>query len=203
MHCPQLNRRVLLGVLGSGLASRAAAWKRVFDGKSLMGWRAEGNATWLVERGELVGRQGAGGAEGDLFTEATWTDFEFECEWRMRFPGNSGVWFRVMGPRTGYQVDFIDQPSHPGVLSGSVYCMGKAFIAENRNRASVHVDGWNMLRLRMKGDHIMVVQNGITVADVRDTAFSGPGSLGMQIHKGKAFDGMEVRLRGMRIREAV
>jgi len=195
-----MTRRFLL--LGAGLAPMAANTTRlrIFDGKSLRGWKAEGNATWLVENGELVGRQGPGGAEGDLFTEATWTDFELECEWRMKFPGNSGVWFRWSGPRTGYQVDFLDQPSHPGVLAGSLYCMGKAFIAENRDEASVNKDGWNKMRLTVKGDRIVVVQNGRTVVDVRDATFSGPGSVGIQIHKGKAFDGMEVRLRGLRLR---
>lgn len=195
-----MTRRFLL--LGAGLAPIAARTPRlrIFDGKTLRGWKAEGNATWLVENGELVGRQGPGGAEGDLFTEAVWTDFELECEWRMKFPGNSGVWFRVAGPRSGYQVDFLDQPSHPGVLSGSLYCMGKAFIAENRDAASVHKDGWNRMRLTVQGDRMVVVQNGTTVVDLRDGTFAGPGRVGIQIHKGKAFDGMEVRLRELRLR---
>jgi hypothetical protein len=36
--------------------------------------------------------------------------------------------------------------------------------------------------------------------DIRDGTFRGPGSIGIQIHKGKAFEGMEVRLRKLRIR---
>ena len=56
------------------------------------------------------------------------------------------------------------------------------------------------MRLTVKGDRITVVQNGRTVVDVRDATFAGPGRVGIQIHKGKAFDGMEVRLREMRLR---
>jgi hypothetical protein len=100
----------------------------------------------------------------------------------------------------GYQADFLDQPSHPGVLSGSLYCMGKAFIAENRRPETVRRDGWNHLAVRAKGDHLVVRLNGATVADVRDTAFPGPGSLGIQIHAGAAFAGMEVRMRRVRVR---
>lgn len=181
-------------------AAFGATWREVFDGETLAGWRAEGNANWKVERGELVGRQGPGGAEGDLYTVETFTDFVFECEWRMRYPGNSGVWFRWMGPRTGYQADFLDQPSHPGVLAGSLYCMGKAFIAENRDASTVNRDGWNRLQIRAEGNHITLRQNGKIVADVRDATFRGPGSFGVQIHKGAAFTGMEVRLRKMRVR---
>lgn len=176
------------------------SWISLFNRKNLDGWKAEGNAAWSVSDGCLVGRQGPGGAAGDIFTTGQWSDFELECEWRMKFPGNSGLWFRVSGPKSGYQADFLDQPSHPGVLSGSLYCMGKAFIAENRDASSVKRDGWNKLRVMAKGDHIVIVQNGKTVADVRDTAFPGPGSAGVQVHAGKAFDGMEVRLRGIRIR---
>jgi hypothetical protein len=39
------------------------------------------------------------------------------------------------------------------------------------------------------------------VVDIHDATFPGAGRLGIQIHKGKAFDGMEVRLRSMKVRE--
>jgi len=175
-------------------------WGRGPGTGSLAGWRAEGRARWSVEGGELVGRQGPNGEEGDLFSEAQYGDCELRCEWRMRYPGNSGVWFRVAGPRTGYQADFLDQASHPGVLAGSLYCMGKAFIAENRDASTVNREGWNRLVIRAAGDHIVIRQNGKTVVDIRDGTFRGPGSIGIQIHKGKTFEGMEVRLRKLRIR---
>jgi hypothetical protein len=105
-----------------------------------------------------------------------------------------------MGPRTGYQADFLDQASHPGVLAGSLYCMGKAFIGENRDASTVKREGWNRLRIRAEGDAISIWQNGKTVVSVRDRTYLGPGSVGIQIHKGAAFTGMEVRLRAMRIR---
>lgn len=73
---------------------------------------------------------------------------------------NSGVWLRWMGPRTEYQADFLDQPSHPGVSSGSLYCMGKGFIAENRDASTVNQVGWNRLRVRAQGEHIAVMQSG-------------------------------------------
>ena len=182
------------------LAFAGPAWMPLFNGSTLQGWRAEGNASWTVERGELVGRQGPNGAPGDIFTEGKWTDFELEAEWKMRFPGNSGLWFRYMGPKTGYQADFLDQPSHPGVLSGSVYCMGKAFIAENRDVTSVNRDGWNQIRILVQGPDITVEQNGKRVVQVRDDAFAGPGSIGLQVHAGKEFENMEVRVRNIRLR---
>jgi hypothetical protein len=189
----------LLPALPLACAERGG-WITLIQPDSLKGWRVEGKADWKVENGVLIGRQGPGGAAGDLFSEQQFADFELEAEWMMRFPGNSGIWFRVSGPKTGYQADFLDQPSHPGVLSGSLYCMGKAFLAENRDPSTVHREGWNKLRIRAVGDHIVIEQNGKKVAEAHDKTFPGPGSVGVQVHAGKPFEGMEVRIRNMRIR---
>jgi hypothetical protein len=182
-------------------AACAAGWTSLIQGTSLSNWQAEGKADWKVEGGAIVGRQGAGGAPGDLFTRERWKDFELESEWKMHWPGNSGIWFRWAGPKTGYQADFLDEPkSYPGVLSGSLYCMGKAFIARNGDAGSLKRDGWNKMRITARGDHLVIQLNGKTVVDVHDATFAGPGSVGIQVHQGKAFDGMEVRVRKFRIR---
>lgn len=196
----QTTRRGFLSLIAAGSFADAAGWLSLFDGKTLDGWKVEGNAAWSVEDGAIVGRQGPGGGSGDLFTERQWTDFELEAEWKMKWPGNSGIWFRRSKPRTGYQADFLDQSSHPGVLSGSLYCMGKEFIGENRNPATFDRNGWNRLRIRAAGDELTVELNGIQVVKVRDDAFPGPGSIGIQAHAGEHFHGMEVRVRNIRIR---
>src|ERR1044072_6567636 len=115
---------------GRAVSELAAAEPRSISlvGKSLSGWKAEGKADWNIQDGCIVGRQGVDGAGGDLFTNEQWTNVELAAEWTMHWPGNSGVWFRWSRTRTGHQADFLDQTSRPGVLSGSLYCMGKAFI---------------------------------------------------------------------------
>ena len=198
-------RRGFLAMLAGGLTAGSAMaaepdWIPLIDGRDLRGWKAEGKADWSVQDGAIVGRQGPGGAAGDLFTERRWADFELEAEWKMRFPGNSGIWFRWTGPNTGYQADILDEPGYPGVLSGSVYCMGKAFIAENRDASSVNKADWNRIRIVATGNHIVVEQNGKRVVDVRDSTFQAAGSVGIQVHQGKAFEGMEVRVRGLKVR---
>ena len=184
-----------------GLCGAAAGQEgqRIFNGKDLAGW--EGAAGWwTVEDGAIVGRQGPGGTPGDLLTEKQWANFELELEWKMKWPGNSGIWFRYVSAKAAYQADILDQASHPGVLSGSLYCTGKAFIAENRDASSVKKDGWNKMRIRAAGDRFTIEQNGKRVVDKSDGTFSAPGSIGIQLHAGKAFEGMEIRVRKMRIR---
>ncbi len=195
-----MRRREFILSTAAVSAFAKPGWVTLFDGKSLKGWKQEGKAAWSVEGGAIVGRQGAGGAAGDLYTEKQWANFEVECEWAVKWPANSGIWFRYSNPKSAYQADILDQSSHPGVLSGSLYCMGKAFIAENRDVSSVKRDGWNKMRIRAEGDHITIEQNGKKVVDIRDKTFPGPGSIGIQLHAGKAFEGMIARVRRIRVR---
>ena len=191
---------VTCALAAAPLAAADAKWVSLIHGSTLAGWQAEGKASWSVEDGAIVGRQGPGGASGDLFTKQRWTDFELEAEWRMRWPGNSGIWFRWSGPNTGLQADILDEPAYPNTFSGSLYCMGKAFIAKNGDAASVNRDGWNRVRIVARGDHFVIEQNGRKVVDVRESSFPGPGSVGIQAHAGKDFANMEIRVRNLRIR---
>lgn len=203
MNHAQLSRRALLlsgACLMTGPRVEAAGWMSLFDGRTLAGWRKSGNAVWRVEAGSIVGRQGPGETPGDLFTEKEWKDFDLETEWKMHWPGNSGVWFRYRNPKSAYQADIIDEPGYPGVLSGSLYCSGKAFIAENRDPASVNKNGWNKLRIRAAGKHIEIWQNTRKVVDTHDATFPGPGRIGVQVHPGKKFAGMEIHIRRIRLR---
>ena len=197
----QLRRRGFLIALAQVAWAARDNWVSLFDGKTLNGWKRSGNADRTVERGEIVGRQSPGGAAGDLFTEGQWSDFELQCEWKMKWPGNSGIWFRYRGPQSAYQADILDEPkSYPDALSGSLYCMGKAFIARNSDASSVKPDGWNRLLVRAAGGHLVIVQNGKRVVDIRDSTFPGPGSIGIQVHPGKQFKDMEIRVRKLRLR---
>ena len=195
-----LNMSIICA-LAAGLASGAdGKWTSLLKGSGLEAWQTEGKAAWSVEHGVLIGRQGPGGASGDIFTKQQWTDFELEAEWHMRWPGNSGIWFRWSGAKTGMQMDILDEPAYPNVFSGSLYCMGKAFVARNADASSVNKDGWNRVRIVVRGDHIVIEQNGRKVVDVHESSFPGPGSIGVQAHAGKDFANMEIRVRNLRIR---
>jgi hypothetical protein len=183
----------------AAVATAKSGWVPLCDGRTLNGWKQQGKASWEVKAGVIVGRQGPGRAPGDLLTEKQWTNFELELEWSMSWPGNSGIWFRYVSADSAYQADILDQSSHPGVLSGSLYCTGKDFIAENRDAASVNKDGWNRMRIRAVGSKFTIEQNGKKVIQVQDNTFAGPGSIGIQLHAGKQFETMEIRVRKIRI----
>ncbi len=194
-------RSLLLAVLFTAQMFAAGGWTAIRPSKTFDGWRVEGKGDWKSERGEISARQGPGNTGGDIFTERQWTDFEAELEFWMSSPGNSGLWFRVSKDQPGYQVDFIDEPDWPNVYSGSLYCMGKAFIAKNGDASTIRKNAWNKLAVRVKGDSIVVVMNGKTVVDIHDSTFPKAGSLGLQVHQGKVVNGMSVRVRKFRVRE--
>jgi hypothetical protein len=188
----------MLAAATAGAARPAEhGWISLLPGKSLKGWRTEGNAAWSMEDGVLVGRPGPNAAPGDIFTTRQWADFDLESEWKMRWPGNSGIWFRVKGKDTGYQADILDDPI---ALSGSLYCMNKEFLFANHDPTTVKMDDWNLTRIKAVGDHILVEQNGRKLGEVHDNTWPGAGSIGVQVHTGAAFAHMEIRVRTLRLR---
>ena len=141
---------------------------KLFNGKDLTGWQAEGNARWVVENGLLVGTQGDNNAPGDLFTTESFRDFEASVTYRTEWPCNSGVWFRYQTPDKAYQADILEY-KNPEAYSGTLYCPGKLFLAINKDKTLVNREGWNTIKIRAQGDHLQIWLNDRQVADVHDT----------------------------------
>jgi hypothetical protein len=180
-----------------------AEWTSLFDGKTLQGWRVDRDAIFTVEDGVIVGRQGPMRRPGGLFTTGEWDDFELELEWKVEGPAESGIWFRRTSTRrppasTGCQADVNDGRGPEGILSGSLWCFGKGFVAVNRDRASVKQGGWNRLRIRAVGQQITIEQNGKVVVQARDDSCKS-GHIGIQIPRGKEHVGMAIYVRNIGI----
>ena len=67
----------------------------LFNGKDLSGWVAKGGkARFTVDNGELVGTAVSDTSNSFLCTEQVYTDFVFECDFKVAPQLNSGVQFR-------------------------------------------------------------------------------------------------------------
>ena len=106
-------------------ADPEAPVQKLFNGKDLTGWKAEGQAVWEVKDGLLIGRQGAGNTPGDLFTTGSYDDFELTVTYRVVWPANSGVWYRYQSGEKTFQADILEY-QNPLALSGSLYRPGVA-----------------------------------------------------------------------------
>lgn len=169
----------------------------LFNGRDSTGWESEGNARWSVENGILTGRQGENGEAGDLLTSEVYGDFELTAEFKMVWPGNSGVWFRYQNADKAYQADILEWKD-PVCWSGSVYCTGKMFIALNPDPSIVKKEDWNTFVVRSEGDHLQVWLNGVKTADLHDET-SDRGRIGFQVHQGDEFKNMAISLRNVEI----
>ena len=179
-------------------AAKQPEWTPLFNGKDLEGWKARGNASWTVEEGCIVGRQGPDGASGDLFTEEEYDDFELLVSFKMHWPGNSGVWFRFQSDEKTYQADILEY-KNPVCYTGSLYCPGVLFLALNEDPDIVKKDDWNTFKVRAQGEHLVVTLNDVVTADVQDKT-SSRGKIGFQIHAGDDFKDMKIAVREIRVR---
>jgi len=172
------NNTLLLGALLGVLMVSAQAedkWTVLFDGKKVAGLRGYGQKvfpekSWKVEGGTLKTiTRGQGGQPCDLLTKISYTDFEFECEWKVSPKGNSGIMYRVKETNrpayfTGPEMQVLDDERHPDGkanfplrTAGSLYDMiGKGMKQKKYNKAGQ----WNKVRIVCKDNNVEHWLNG-------------------------------------------
>ncbi|MBS0198702.1 MAG: DUF1080 domain-containing protein [Planctomycetes bacterium] len=158
-------------------ADAAAGWTLLFDGKTTSAWRGYKqdkfpDKGWIIKDDALFHTAQGGG--GDLCSIDEYSDFEFECEWRVGVGGNSGVMYRCTEDHnfpweTGPEMQILDDGVHadgkkPKTRAGTLYDI----IACNAD-VSRPAGEWNKARAVVKGTHIQHYLNGFKVVDV-DTA---------------------------------
>ncbi len=174
---------------------RPEGWTPLFNGKDLTGWKALGNAKWTVEKGVLIGQQDDG-QSGDLFTEESHDDFELLATFKVRWPANSGIWFRAPEGGLGYQMDILDRKEY-GCATGSIW--SGDFLSRVTDESIINRDGWNTADITAVGDQIEVTLNGVTVADLKDSK-SSSGRIGFQVHAGEQYANMRIMIREVKVR---
>ena len=155
-----------------------SAWKRIFDGKTLNGWKAaERPENWTVENGELVGR----GARSHLFyMDEMCENCEFWAEIKISHGGNSGMYFRVkefapMGPK-GYEAQ-VNSTNIDQVMTGSLYRFW------NITEQLIPDDTWFSQHIIANGNNIIIKVNDKVVVDyIDDKNTYDKGYLALQQH---------------------
>lgn len=194
LGCSQTTERV-----GGGQAQLSQdRWTPLFNGRDLTGWDAEGNASWTVQDGLLVGMQGENNAPGDLFTTDSYSDFVLLVTYQVEWPANTGVWFRYQNAKKAYQADILEY-KNPVAYSGTLYCPGKLFLTINSDKRLENRDGWNTMKIMAQGDHIQIWLNDHLVGDVHDQT-TDSGRIGFQVHAGDQFGPMKIAVREARIK---
>ena len=164
------------------LASSAAVakdkpgkWIKMFNGKSLKGWKAADNAeSWKVKDGMIVGD----GQRSHLFYMLhECENCEFKADIRLNHSGNSGMYFRatfVPGWPKGYEAQ-VENTSGDPQKTGSLYNIKKIF------EQKVQDDTWWNEHIIANGKHIQIFVNGEKLVDTEDGSYT-KGYLALQQH---------------------
>lgn len=192
-------------------ATLAGDWKKLFDGKTMNGWRLMAvhggrGGVWVVEKGALVADQEKDHTGGLIGTEKKYSDFEIEVEFQADYPVDTGLFLRTRDDGMGYQItiDYRD-----GGFVGSLYAPAAGnFLHQYKEwQAAYKKTGWNKLRARIEGQpaHITAWLNGVQTLDFTDTRERYPreGYIGLQVHGGAGAWGEKsrARFRNLRVRE--
>jgi len=154
-----------------------AGWKKIFDGKTLNGWKAsESPENWTVADGCIVGR----GPRSHLFyMEEQCENCEFKATVKINEGGNSGMYFRAeFGPGwpKGYEAQVNSSHKDPK-RTGSLYNFVDVL------EQLVPPDTWFTQHIIAKGNHIIIKVNDKVVVDHVDEKNSyRKGHLALQQH---------------------
>jgi Domain of Unknown Function (DUF1080) len=198
-------------------------WVNLFNGKDLDGWvQRGGKAKYRAEDGQIIGTSVPNTTNSFLCTKRDYADFILELEFKVQDGLNSGVQIRSQcfdeaktvelggkkinipaGRVHGYQVE-ID-PSERA-WTGGIYDEGRRGwlndLKDNEAaRKAFKAGEWNKLRVECKGESIKTWLNGVAAADLKD-GVTPSGFIALQVHGvGKKEEPLEVRFRGLRLKE--
>ncbi len=194
---------------GADTPAQASAWTELILDDSLMGWvQLGGNASFTIQRNEIIGMTRPGIDDGFLCTETEYENFELEMECKVDPGLNSGIVIRGQlasdAPRLQVEGCQVEIDSSPRAWTGSLYDQAErtwlATVADvPEAREAFQPTQWNRLRIVAAGPRVRTWVNDVPAVDyarVKENA----GFIGLQMHRTRLADGLEVRWRRLRIR---
>jgi len=204
------NSLLLFSLFVCFFAAAQKAWKPLFNGKDLSGWKQlNGKAKYTVQNGEIVGTTVMGEPNSFLVTDKDYGDFALEFEYIVDSTMNSGVQFRseskagyMNGRVHGYQFEIDPSPRR---WSGGIYDEARrdwlyAMDLNPSAKPAFKQGQWNKARVECIGNSLRTWLNGVPCAYVIDD-LTPKGFIALQVHAiGKKEDeGRQIRWRNIRI----
>lgn len=178
-------------LIGSAALAADGGWIRMFDGKTLDGWKANDNSeSWTVKDGAIVGD----GERSHLFyMKQECENCEFKAMVKLNHGGNSGMYFRTAwGPGfpKGYEAQ-VNNTHQDWRRTGSLYRLSDV------KEQLVQDDTWWTQHIIANGKHIIIKVNDKTVVDFVDEGGTyTKGYLALQQHnKGSVVEFKDLMMR--------
>jgi hypothetical protein len=171
-----------------------AGWSAMFDGKSLSGWRAIGDANWRVADGAIVADQGV----GFLVSNSSYGDFQVRAEFWADADVNSGIFIRAADPEkvtpaNAYEINIYDKRPDPAYGTGAIVDVAKVSPMPKAGGQ------WNVLDITAKGTRLVVIMNGAQTIDVQDSKLAR-GPIALQYAKGASASAGFIKFRRLEIK---
>jgi len=176
-------------------APAPAKWITLFGkNTTLATFNRVGDANWRVADNEIVADKGV----GFLVTPEVYGDFEIKAEFYAEADTNSGIYIRCQDPKKistegCYEVNIWDTRPKQEYGTGAIVDVAAV------NPMPKAGGKWNTYHITAKGDHLVVVLNGVKTADVRHSKFAR-GVIGLQHAAGAKDDTSPIKFRSVEIR---
>jgi hypothetical protein len=165
-------------------------WISLFDGQSLFGWKAAGDADWRVEDGAIVVESGE---KCLLCTTSQFSDYVLRVDFRCAPSTNSGIFLHTplkpLDPASDCYELNIAGPENP-FPTGSLVLRKKAEIEP--------VSGdWHSYEVTLNGADVLVRLDGQQIIEYADPKPLKRGHIGLQLNEGKvAFRNIKLKPLG-------
>lgn len=183
----------IMGFTSGTTQAAEGEWITLIDGtEGMENFNTVGDANWTAEMASIRATEGNGASW--LVSKQSYSNFELRVEFWATHDANSGVYMRCQNPeritdRDCYEANIYDQ--RPEAAYGTGGIVHVAPVSEPLPKAG---DRWNIYKLIMDGDHLIVELNGERTVDVRDDKLAS-GPFALQWARG------ELRFRKVQIRE--
>lgn len=191
----------MLCVVSSAVAQEKAGWVKMFDGKTMTGWKAsENKGSWTVKDGNLVCK----GERSHLFYmgkdgDAKFKNFEFKCEVMTTKGSNAGIYFHTKyqdkgWPKHGFECQVNITHKDPKKTS-SLYAVKN--VSADDLKGLIKDGEWYTQHIIVKGNKVVLKVNDKTMVEYTQAAdqkpFSkdfarmlGEGTIALQAHDPKS-----------------
>ena len=140
------------------LADAKEGFRRIFDGRSLNGWkyrRENGNKSWSVENGMLCNVLKKDEHGTDIYSEEKFRDFIVRYEYQAPPKSNSGFYLRGR-----HEIQIMDGDSSSKNGNGAIYNVAAPAIPAPRKAGE-----WQEVEAKIVGQKITVILNGVLIHD--------------------------------------
>jgi serine/threonine protein kinase len=188
-------------VIASPDPGENGGWQTLFNGKDLGGWKVIGVDGWTVENGVLTGRTVEQNSRGWLMSDAAFSDYELELEYKLSSASNSGLFPRALpnGDISGkdfVEIQLLDDTDPSFVSLPADKKTGSIFARFAPEPAPVvPPNQWHRVKMQVRGQNVSLTINDVVILKQGLPDLPLTGHIGLQLYP------TQVEFRNVRVRQ--